>query len=84
VSLDPAHIAWSREHFRIMAIGGIWGVPRSGLVFTKTDDKSLKLTERMPYFDEMPMSEEEFVAYQDGDFQAIAEHFRAAGIEVTR
>lgn len=31
-----------------LKIGGAWAIPRSGLVYTKTDDKTLKLSAIMP------------------------------------
>lgn len=33
--LDPRSTAWCRTHYAMMAEGGSWGVPRSGLLFRK-------------------------------------------------
>lgn len=89
---NPAFIAWCRGIFSSLNEGGIWGVPRSGLVFQKFEGR-LELIERMPYLPEMaeaaragedvPPTAEALLAYQGQDFTAIREHFRAAGIEVT-
>jgi hypothetical protein len=81
--LNPDHIAWSKDHFELMAQGGIWAVPRSGLVFTKILD-GLVLTAVMPHEPEMPVSEAELHEYQDADYAVIKEHFEAAGVPVSR
>ena len=67
--------------FAIMAQGGTWGVPRSGLIFQKLGQK-LVLVSRMPPEAGMPMSAQELREYQDSDYAAIKEHFEAAGIPV--
>jgi hypothetical protein len=78
---------WSREHFRTLRQQGVWGVPRSGLVFQKRGDK-LVLIERMPHDHSlvsgqpMPMGAAELRAYQDEDFEVIRREFGLAGIEV--
>lgn len=83
---------WCQVHFALMADGGIWGVPRSGLTFTKRGDK-LVLTERMPFAvleeadaialgKDVPDTPEKLRAYQDADYETIREQFHLAGIEV--
>lgn len=47
--LNSSHVEWSRRHFGMMANHGTWAVPRSGLIFTKTDENTLTLTARMPW-----------------------------------
>ena len=81
--------AWCRQHFALMGEGGVWAVPRSGLVFTKRDG-ALVLTARMPWTDELaaaaaggadvPRSPAELRAYQDADAALIRSRFEAAGI----
>lgn len=83
-------IQWSKNLFASMREGATWGVPRSGLIFTKRGNK-LILTERMPYTRELaiaggagadvPETEDEMNEYQRADFNAIAAHFVAAGVE---
>ena len=63
--------------------GGVWGVPRSGLTFTKRDGK-LVLTETMPHTSEMPGTEAEWRKYQNDDYMDIKRHFEAAGVPVER
>ena len=80
-----AHVDWCRHQWTIMADGGTWAVPRSGLIFRKDEgDQTLTLIRQMPWDEQMPMSEGELEAYQESDFTVIREHFAAAGITVTR
>jgi hypothetical protein len=80
--LDPDHIEWSRNHFRIIADGGVWGVPRSGLMFTKRGNNKLVLTARMPYVAGMPCSADELAEQQQGDYEGIKRYMEAAGVIV--
>lgn len=79
--LDPAHVAWSANIFRMITDGGTWGVPRSGLMFTKRGEK-LVLTARMPHMAGMPCSAAELAEQQQGDYEDIKRHMEAAGITV--
>jgi len=74
-------LAWCRHHFAMMRDGGVWAVPRSGLVFTRRGD-GLVLTDRMPWQDGMPMTAEAFGAFQRADAELIRDRFAAAGITV--
>ena len=84
---------WCKIHFRSMAEGGVWAVPRSALVFQKRGDK-LVLILRLPVSEimeeiakegkEVSYDEAEVLRIQDEDFEAIREQFALAGIEVTR
>ena len=82
--MEDAHVAWCRNLFDMIAEGGVWGVPRSGLVFRKQSG-CLVLQDRMPYdpdMIELGITEEQLQEQQDGDFEAIRTHFEAAGIPV--
>ena len=78
---DTRDAAWSRQLFDSLHDGGVWGVPRSGLVFAKRGD-ILALTEVMPWEAGMPMTRDELVVYQQADFALIQERFKLAGITV--
>jgi hypothetical protein len=92
IELDEARVGWGYDLFHSLADGGVWGVPRSGLVFQRRGE-ALALTERMPYLPEIaeaaaegrdvPASAAELREYQDHDFAVIRDYFAAAGIEVT-
>lgn len=76
------HIEWSRQHFELLKIGGIWGVPRSGLMFMRTGENELTLTGRMPYDKAMPITKDQLKEQQQNDYEGIYAHFTAAGITV--
>lgn len=66
------HTTWCQNLFASLTEGGRWGIPRSGLVFTKREGK-LILVERSPGFP---------AEAQDRDFAETKKHFELAGIEV--
>ncbi len=82
---------WALDHFNCMAEGGVWAVPRSGLMFRK-ENGCLVLFARMPYTEEMkaafadgadvPASAEALRQYQDSDYASIAKPFAEAGITI--
>ena len=82
---------WSLNHFAMLAEGGVWAVPRSGLLFSKRG-KELVLVARMPYTAELaaasrdgrdvPTNPGVLSAYQDQDYAIIARTFEGAGIPV--
>lgn len=89
--VTPQNIAWCQTTFMLLAEGGVWGVPRNGLVFTKRNGR-LELTERMPFTPELaeaagagkdvPKTAGELRAYQDAELEETRKQFGAAGIEV--
>lgn len=80
-NLDPTHVEWSRKHFGIMADGGTWAIPRSGLIFIK-HGKELHLMARMPHDPAMPCTREQLQEQQDADFEITKVHFGAVGVVV--
>jgi hypothetical protein len=81
--MDRAHIEWSRRHFDMLADGGWWGVPRSGLVFFRRGDM-LVLEVCMPWQEGMSITEDELRKQQQSEYDGIKEHFEAAGVKVVR
>lgn len=89
---SPADLAWCQQRFAQMREGGVWAVPRSGLIFERRGD-ALVLTGRMPWTLEMaavfeqgadvPSSAGALRAYQDADYDLIRGRFEAAGIPMT-
>jgi hypothetical protein len=75
-------IAWSRDRFDQMKLGGTWAVPRSGLVFQRTGKSELTLFDAMPHIPEMPCTKEQLIEFQTADYRVIAERFTLAGISV--
>jgi hypothetical protein len=82
-SSEIFHADWCRSIFALVAEGGTWGVPRSGLLFRKQDGK-LVLYAEMPYDPAMPITPEQLREQQDSEFESIRRHFAAADVEVTK
>jgi hypothetical protein len=81
--MKPEHIAWSRQTFDTLRDGGVWMVPSGGLIFTKRGG-GLVLTQAMPWMEEMPVGRDELIKQQDGMYDAIKQHFEAAGVPVSK
>lgn len=77
------HAEWCAELFRVMSQGGVWGIPRSGLVFRK-EGTSLVLVSEMPWSEEMSVTKQQLHAAQLEEFEVVRENFGRAGIEVRR
>jgi len=69
--------------FALLADGGVWGVPRSGVLWRKEDGK-LVLDELMPWMPEMEgtITREQLKKQQDREIRACRIHFEAAGVTV--
>lgn len=79
----PEHVAWSAALFSKLADQGVWGVPRSGLVFQR-QGHALVLIDRLRWNEDMPGTATDLTEVQQLDFDAIKAHFEASGIEVRR
>lgn len=79
--MNSGDIQWSKTMFNSLADGGMWGVPRSGLIFQRQGSE-LVLVDRLPHIVEMPLSRDELEAQQQSEFEGICQHFNAAGIVV--
>lgn len=69
---EKQNAQWCRNLFAMLNDGGVWAVPRSGLVFRKQDG-ALVLQARLAGT---------FPVDQATDFDCIRSHFEAAGIKV--
>jgi len=83
--LDPAMVEWCGRHFAMIREGGVWAIPRSGMIFRK-EGRRLVLTAEGPYMPEMEgtITPEQLREQQAAEFEAVRAHFGAAGIEVVR
>lgn len=77
--MRPQDIDWSSNLFKRLTEGGVWALPRSGLIFKKSGN-TLYLVERLPAPAEHPARR--WLEYQQADFDAVKQHMEAAGIEV--
>ena len=73
---------WCQGLWDSIADGGVWAVPRSGIVLKKDEAaKRMTLSERMPWVPEMPGTPEDLRLYQDADFESVAKRFALIGVE---
>lgn len=80
---EAEHVEWCKTMFAMLDDGGMWGIPRSGLIFRKRGAE-LVLTSSMPYDPAMPITEAQFIEQQAHEFDSVQRHFAAAGISVTK
>ncbi|HYQ84112.1 MAG TPA: hypothetical protein VEP28_08940 [Rubrobacter sp.] len=74
---------WAANLWRSLRDGGIWGLPRSGLVYTKDEAaKRMVLTMRVPWFAGLSASPEVLREAQDHDHAGVRDMFAAIGIDV--
>jgi len=74
---------WAAGMWDMLADGGVWGIPRCGLVFRKDAGvNTMTLIERMPWDPEMPCTPEQLLAAQDEDYEGIATMFASIGVIV--
>jgi hypothetical protein len=77
---EASHIEWSRSLFHGLRVGGVWGVPRSGLIFTRVGENVLALTDVMPHTPDMPGTPRDLFDQQAGDFREIQSYMKKAGV----
>jgi hypothetical protein len=78
---DPAAQAWCLTLWASLAEGGVWAVPRSAMIFRKQGN-FLALFAVMPWQEGLPITAEQLIEQQRGEYASIATAFRLAGIEV--
>ena len=72
---------WAANLWNSLNEGGVWGVPRCGLTFAKRGEQ-LVLVDRMPWDPDMPITQEQLLAFQDEDIEGITTMFASIGIVV--
>lgn len=79
--IKPEFIQWCKDQYELVSEHGTWAIPRSGLVFQKKEGKFV-LVSKLPAI--ASDTKKEWEQLQEEDYQSIKEHFKAAGIEITR
>ena len=74
---------WCRQMWRSLRDGGVWAIPRSGLIFRKQGDQ-LVLINRMPHMVEMPITAAQLIEQQESDFEVTKDRFGRVGVTVTK
>ena len=76
---------WCWQQWNLLNDGGVWGIPRSGLVFQKNAKaKKLVLINQMPHISGLPLTPIELKEQQEGEFRSVRENFAGIGIKVER
>lgn len=73
--------SFARNLWAMLAEEGVWGVPRSGLMYRKKNGQ-LVLYARMPHHPQLPMTPLELHEQQDSDHAEIRVMFSTIGVEV--
>jgi hypothetical protein len=72
---------WCRNLFDSFEDGGIWAVPRCGLVFQKRGN-AFVLISKMPHEWEMPLTSEQLDEVQRNEFKSVKKYFGEVGIDI--
>lgn len=80
--LKQSDIDWTKRQIEMLIIGGIWGVPRSGLMIQRTGQNEVQLTAALPHQEGMDITPEQLKAFQQDDWNLIRQHIEAAGFTV--
>lgn len=83
MTLKRTDVEWCSKLFALLEEGGVWGIPRSGLLFRKEGNQFV-LYAHLPHEPPMPITVEELLEQQNAEFEIVREHFAATGIEVIR
>jgi len=85
-------IEWTRQNHALTREGGIWTVPRSGLIFRRTNT-GFELINVMPYLPEMseafatghdvPPSPSALMIFQKQDYECIKRRHEESGLTMT-
>jgi hypothetical protein len=73
---EDAHVAWTKNLLGSLSVGGVWGIPRSGVLVTKSEDKAITIQLPKVYSDETR-------DMLDAEVASVTEHAEAAGYSVT-
>ena len=76
--LNPEHVRWTKNVLDLLTIGGVWGIPRSGLVVTKTGDSSISIS----FPNQFGHSTHAAAALMN-ELDLVTKHSIAAGYDVT-
>ena len=70
------NIQWCQNLWQSIKLGGVWGIPRSGLMFRKTE-KGFDLVDIA-----RPVNKG-FSAFQRQDYECQVQHFALANLKIT-
>jgi hypothetical protein len=74
---------FARGVWTMLRDGGVWTVPRCGLLYQKHEEEmKLALVSRLPWSEGMPFEPDELREFQDYDHEQIGKLFGSVGVEV--
>ena len=74
---------WATRMWDCIEDEGVWGIPRSGLVFRKNAAaKQLTLVMRMPWFEGLSVNPDELNEMQEDEIQNLVRVFASIGVTV--
>lgn len=92
MEIKKSEIEWSKRLAASVKVGGVWGVPRSGLIMRRTAT-GFELDSVMPFTPEMaaeanrgadvPPTAGKLLEYQESDFECMRLRFTAGGLTFT-
>ena len=74
IPMEQEYVEWTRETIQSVKIGGVWMVPRTGIMLTRVSKKKLQFVEPMAHPDIDPLD-------QKAEMLGIYAHAIAAGFE---
>lgn len=81
---DAENRQWAISMWAMLKDGGNWALPRSGLLYRKESAAAeLVLVARMPWDDQLPVDEFEWVTKQQNDHDGVKLMMSTIGVEVT-
>jgi hypothetical protein len=76
-------VAWLARQWDMVRDGGVWAIPRSGIVLQKDEPgRRWIVSARMPHMEGMPVTAEELREQQDAELEGIAARYEVVGIAV--
>lgn len=82
-AVEGWEVDWCRGLWDSLRDRGVWGIPRSGLVFQKLEaEREFRVVARMPHEEGMPCTAEQLREQQDGEVEAVRARFAVLGITV--
>jgi hypothetical protein len=77
-------VDWCRVLWDSLRDRGVWGIPRSGLVFQKFEaEREFRVIARMPHEEGMPLSASELREQQQTEIEGNRARFTEFGVQVT-
>lgn len=72
---------WCLNLYNMLNDNGLWAIPRSGMIIAKRPGGLMELVMFIPHEDAMPISAEELLEQQRGEWQEFCKHCKTAGIK---